>query len=189
MVCETLLIQIRYSQTRLFQKPLWKATSISASHLRMKQGHWIYSFLPVILYCCRSANKHFTQFINCLSCTSHVPSKSPLRTASLVPRHPSAEDLSSPGDLSVATQLDVSLNWSFAEVTLRDFFSSQLYLKMKCKRYLCAPNTFENIIFLWGNGEAEMGKEDWERIGEEESLLWSEGWRERMWWTVQGWNG
>lgn len=41
---------------------------------------------------------------------------------SLVPGHAIVKDLSSSGDL-VAIQLDnVSLNWSFAEVTPKDFF-------------------------------------------------------------------
>lgn len=58
-------------------------------------------------------------FTNRLRRTLHVPPKPPLRTASPVPSHPVATDLSSPGDLVVATQLDnVSLNRSFAEERL-----------------------------------------------------------------------
>lgn len=111
----------------------------------------------------QSANKHITQSINCLSCTSHVPSKPALRTVSLLPSHPSGEDLSSPRDLSVATQLDhISLNWSFADVALRDFFL--LYLNMKCIRYWCGLNTFENIFFY-----EDMEKQKWE--GETEKDL------------------
>lgn len=84
--------------------------------------------------------------------------------ASVAPSHPSAEDLSSPADLSVPTQLgNISLNWSFAEVTVRDFFSSELYLKMKCIRYWCVPNSFEFFFSC-----VEMEKQKWERGTEKE---------------------
>ena len=156
-----------YSRIRVSQIPLWNVTSISPAHLRAKQELRFYPSFGLPSTTVREVLSK-TEFNNCLSCTLHVPS----RALSLVPGHPIAKDLSSPGDLIVATQLDdVSLNWSSAEVAPRDFFYFLTFLQnemwFECTRYWSVQIVFENKIHSVRKWR-KRSKQNWERGTEKE---------------------